>query len=53
MLENIIIIAVVVLIVGGASAYIYKAKKRGQKCIGCPYSGECGGSCSSEKSSDE
>ena len=49
MLENIIIIAVVVLIVGGASAYIYKAKKSGQKCIGCPYSGECGTSCSCSK----
>lgn len=41
MLENIIIIAVVALIVGGASFYIYRAKKKGQKCIGCPAADSC------------
>lgn len=41
-MENIIIIAVVIIIVGLASLYIYKAKKSGQKCIGCPYSKSCG-----------
>lgn len=41
MLENIIIIAVVALMVGGASFYIYRAKKKGQKCIGCPHSKTC------------
>lgn len=46
MLENIVIIAVVVLIVAGALFYMYRAKKRGQKCIGCPYGKECTGSCS-------
>ena len=45
MLENIIIIAVVVMIVGGASTYIYKAKKNGQKCIGCPSAKSCNGNC--------
>ncbi len=45
MLENIIIIAVVVLIIGGASAYIYKAKKKGQKCIGCPAAKSCNNCC--------
>lgn len=43
---DMIVIALVVLVVGGASFYIYKAKKKGQKCIGCPYGKECGGSCS-------
>ena len=42
-----IIIAVIVLIVGGASAYIIKAKKSGQRCIGCPDSKTCSGSCAS------
>ena len=37
-----VIIAVIVLIVGGASAYIIKAKKSGKKCIGCPDSVSCG-----------
>ena len=40
-----IVIVVIVLIVGAASAYIIKAKKSGKKCIGCPDS--C--SCSSQK----
>ncbi len=47
-MENCIIVAVLLLIVGFAVLYIYKAKKRGQKCIGCPYSGTCSG-CSKEK----
>jgi hypothetical protein len=51
---DIIVIAVIVLVIGGASAYIIKAKKSGKKCIGCPNSavcssgqteGGCSGSC--------
>ena len=42
MLGDIIAIAVIVLIVGGATAYIIKAKKSGKKCIGCPDSCSCG-----------
>ena len=42
------IIAVIVLsIVGGAAFYIYRAKKSGTKCIGCPDSKTCGGNCRS------
>ena len=42
------IIAVIVLsIVGGAAFYIYRAKKSGAKCIGCPDSKTCGGNCGS------
>ena len=37
-----ILIGVLVLVVGGAVAYIIKAKKSGQKCIGCPHSSSCG-----------
>lgn len=32
---------IVVAIIGAASAYIYKEKKRGTKCIGCPAAGQC------------
>lgn len=46
MVENVIIVAVLVLIVGLASLYIYKAKKSGQKCIGCPDAKTCSGACS-------
>ena len=41
-----IIIAVILLIIGGATAYIIKSKKSGKKCIGCPDSGSCSGKCS-------
>ena len=37
-----IVIGTIVLVVGGAAAYIIKAKKSGKKCIGCPYGGSCG-----------
>ena len=46
---DIIVLAVIVLIVGGASAYIIKAKKSGQRCIGCPDAKTCGGNCSACK----
>ena len=36
-----VIIAVIVLIVAVAAWSIYKAKKSGKKCIGCPDSGAC------------
>ena len=44
---DIIIGAVIAAIVGGASYYIYRAKRSGAKCIGCPSSASCKGSCSS------
>ena len=37
-----IAIAVILLIVGGAIAYILRSKKSGKKCIGCPYGETCG-----------
>lgn len=39
------IIALVLLILGCAVLAIRKAKKKGQKCIGCPCSGQCSGRC--------
>ena len=44
-IPEIIITLAVVLILAAIVFYIYRAKKRGQKCIGCPYSKECSGSC--------
>ena len=40
-MENIIIIAIVLAIVFGNIIYLYKAKKRGETCIGCPYAKQC------------
>jgi len=45
-MADILVIAVILAAVGGASAYIIKAKKRGAKCIGCPDGCHCQGRCS-------
>lgn len=42
---NYILAATVLLIVGGAGAYIHKSKKRGEPCVGCPHAKACGGKC--------
>ena len=44
---DIIAIAAIVAIIGGAIFYIVKAKKSGKKCIGCPDSASCGRSAQS------
>ena len=44
-MTNGIIVLALLLIIGGASLYIYKAKKRGQTCIGCPHAKKCGSKC--------
>ena len=49
---DIFLLVIIALAVGGAAYYVYKEKKDGRKCIGCPYSsscgkgGSCGGTCS-------
>ncbi|MBR5559377.1 MAG: FeoB-associated Cys-rich membrane protein [Oscillospiraceae bacterium] len=40
-MTDIIIIAVIAVIVGLAAGYVYKAKKSGKKCIGCPDACNC------------
>lgn len=44
-MTDIILIAVISLIVGCAAGYVYKEKKRGVKCIGCPDGASCSGNC--------
>lgn len=44
-MENIIIIVIVLCITGGIVWYLCKAKKRGETCIGCPNSKQCGSKC--------
>ena len=43
-MENAIIIAILVIIIGAATGYVIKAKKSGKKCIGCPDGGSCSAS---------
>ena len=38
---DILIIAILVIILGSAAYYIYREKRSGKKCVGCPYSGCC------------
>lgn len=40
-MENLIILAVILVILAGAVVYIIKEKKKGAVCIGCPSAGEC------------
>lgn len=40
-MDNIIIIAILVIVLGLAALYVYRAKKKGKKCIGCPDGGSC------------
>ena len=44
---DIIAIAVILLLIGAASVYIIREKKKGRRCIGCPDSKTCSGSCAS------
>ena len=46
-MKDIIIIAIVAVIIGLAAFYVYKAKKSGKKCIGCPDGSSCSGKCGS------
>ncbi len=41
-MTDIVIIALVAIAVLAATLYVIKEKKKGKKCIGCPYAGQCG-----------
>ncbi len=40
-MENVIIIGLLVIILSLAAFYVYKSKKKGCKCVGCPHAQEC------------
>lgn len=52
-MENFVVVAIILFIVGAAIAYIVKEKKKGNHCIGCPaaatcpsaHAGKCSGGC--------
>lgn len=44
-MKDFILIVILIVIIGAAAFYMYKAKKSGKKCIGCPHSGTCSGNC--------
>ena len=43
MYDNYIVIGILVLLLGSIIFYLIRAKKKGQKCIGCPYAKQCSG----------
>ena len=45
-MEDLIIVIVLAAIVSGIAIYLIRAKRRGKRCIGCPYADECDDSCS-------
>ena len=45
MWSDIILGAIILAIVAAVIVYIYRAKKRGETCIGCPYAKQCRGHC--------
>ena len=46
-IEDVVIIVILVAILLGALIYVGNQKKKGNKCIGCPYSEKCSGGCQS------
>ena len=46
-MTDLIFTAILVVILGAAARYVYKAKKSGAKCIGCAVEGGCSHSCGS------
>ncbi|MDO4618637.1 MAG: FeoB-associated Cys-rich membrane protein [Clostridia bacterium] len=48
-MANLIVSLILLCTVGGIVFYLYKSKKRGQTCIGCPYAKQCSGKCRSKK----
>ena len=40
-MDNLIVIGILLVIVGAAVLYIWKEKKKGTRCIGCPAAGHC------------
>ena len=42
---DILIIAIIAAVLGLSIRYIWRAKKKGVKCIGCPDGAKCSGNC--------
>ena len=48
-MKDAIIVLLLVIIVALIIYYLYKAKKRGESCVGCPYAKQCVGKCNGKK----
>jgi len=55
-MTNLYIIVFVLAAICGAALYIYRQKKIGAACVGCPHAKECGsksGCCAEHKDDEE
>ena len=41
-MEAIVVVLVLLALAAGILWYLIRAKKRGEKCVGCPYAKQCG-----------
>lgn len=39
--KDVVILLIIILILGTVAVYLYRAKKKGAKCIGCPDACNC------------
>jgi len=48
-MQTAIVILILLAVAAGIVAYLFRAKKKGQKCVGCPHAKQCSskGSCGS------
>jgi len=47
-MKDVAVIVILAVIAAGILWYLIRRKKRGDKCIGCPYAKQCSGHCSEE-----
>lgn len=55
-MDTLIAVLAILIIVALAAGYIYQQKKKGSKCIGCPYGASCArkaSGCGCDKSETE
>ena len=50
-MENFIVAGLLVIIIGAVVFYLVREKKKGVKCIGCPYAKQCAGKCGGKSNS--
>ncbi len=41
-MENFIVAGILIVLIGTIVFYLVREKKKGKKCIGCPYAKQCG-----------
>lgn len=46
-MEDLITVTIITLILGAVILYLWRARKKGVKCVGCPDGAACSGKCGS------